>query len=472
MCKSSNQVLGIAQLEKGWSLNQRIIVAKNTFIRGVGEDLLVWCPRSGASLVINNARSLELALRGGPKRVEEIISFLSKHMNCSFNTVFEGYGQILKELEKECLVEVLDEAGKRDNLDAAAKGSAAEDEADGDRLNVDADPIHEFYTTRHLPIELHLDLTDACTERCVHCYVPHEQNHFLPVELAEKALTEFREMDGITVHLSGGEVMMHPDFERICRKCVELNLNLIIMSNMTLADEKRIRFLKEIDPQVINVSVYSMKPEEHDAITQLPGSWARTMKALELCDKHGILYRIATPLLKGNQTAFGELKKFADIHHVHLATRAEIVAQSDHGCGNLAHVCSPEELQNVLECNRGIFNENWSERMPSVDAKVCDIGEVRIYLNAKGDYYPCATMYGYVLGNIRENTMVEVWNGEKLNYLRGLKNSDFGVCASCEKRPWCKVCPAANFNATGDLFRHHPGVCALSGVVKKVYGGK
>ena len=44
------------------------------------------------------------------------------------------------------------------------------------------------------------------------------------------------------------------------------------------------------------------------------------------------------------------------------------------------------------------------------------------------------------------------------------------LCASCEKRPWCKVCPAANFNATGDLFRHHPSTCALAGVIREVYG--
>lgn len=472
MCKSSNQDSEIALFENGSFLNKRVVMARNAFIRGVGEDFLAWCPRSGASFVVTNARSLELALRRGPKRVVEIINWLSVHINCPFATVLEGYGPLLKELEKERLVEVLEGAEKSEKPDSVAEGNNGENVGGGDHLNVAADPIHEFYSTHHLPIEFHLDLTDVCNERCVHCYVPRKQRHFLPVELAEKALTEFREMNGITVHLSGGEVMMHHNFERICWKCVELNLNLVILSNMTLADERRIKFLKEIDPQVINVSVYSMKPEEHDAITQLSGSWARTMKALELCDRYGIFYRIATPLLKENQTAFGELEKFADVHHVHLAARAEIVAQADHGCGNLAHVCSPKELQKVFERNREMFNENWSEKMPSADAKVCDIGELRIYLNAKGDYYPCAAMHEYVLGNVRENTMNEVWAGEKLNYLRGLKNRDFGACASCEKRPWCKVCPAANFNATGDLFRHYPGACALSGVVKEVYEGK
>lgn len=42
----------------------------------------------------------------------------------------------------------------------------------------------------------------------------------------------------------------------------------------------------------------------------------------------------------------------------------------------------------------------------------------------------------------------------------------------CDKRPGCKVCPAANFNAIGDLFKHHPSTCALAEVMREVYGEK
>ena len=331
-------------------------------------------------------------------------------------------------------------------------------------------PLDNFCLRHGIPIDFHVDLTDACTERCVHCYVPKGQKDFLPVELVEKALEEFRAMNGLTVHLTGGEAMMHPDFERICRKCVELNLNFIIFSNMTLCDDKRIAFLKEVSPQFINISLYSMKPEEHDAITQLPGSWQRTMDAILKCCESGVACRIATPLLKKNQDALPALRKFADEHHMHLVPAAGIIAQSDHGCGNLAHACSVDELRRVMTRDHGLFHKIYEGKMPSCDAKVCDIGEARLYLNAKGNYYPCDTMHEYVLGNVRENTVEEIWKGEKLNYLRGLKNRDFGACASCENRPWCKLCPAANFNATGDLFKHHPSTCELAGVIREVYG--
>lgn len=405
------------------------------------------------------------------RSVSDIIRVVAAKFECGVEEVKEDVEAVVAELISQHFVEV--RSGEDNSaatvVDTALSGESFDFLMNGQEIREDGDQIDDFFARNGIISEFHIDLTDACTERCVHCYVPKGQKDFLPVELVEKALVEFRAMNGLTVHLTGGEAMMHPDFERICRKCVELNLNFIIFSNMTLCDDKRIAFLKEVEPQFINVSLYSMKPEEHDAITQLPGSWQRTKDAILKCCEAGVACRIATPLLKENQDALPALRKFADEHHMHLVPAADIIAQADHGCGNLAHACSEEELRRVMTRDHGLFHKIYEGKMPSCDAKVCDIGEARLYLNAKGNYYPCDSMHEYVLGNVRENTVEEIWKGEKLNYLRSLKNRDFGSCATCGNRPWCKVCPAANFNATGNLFTHHPNTCALAGVVREVY---
>ena len=400
-----------------------------------------------------------------PREDSEIIAAVAAKFNCETSEVGEDAHAVFVELDSQGFV--VREGWKELEQESQVNRAVAADRVDSDE---DQSPQSDFCKRHEIPADLHVDLTDACTERCVHCYVPQNQRDFLPYEMVEKVLREFRAMNGLTVHLTGGEAMLHPDFERICRLCVELNLNFIIFSNMTLCDEKRIVFLKEVDPQFINVSLYSMNAAEHDAITRLPGSWQKTMDALLACEKAGVHCRIATPLLKENQTAFAALKRFAMEHRMHLVPSCDIVSRADHTCTNLNHACSAEELGTVLRANLEIFDEEWDGKMPNVTNKACSIGLVRLYLNAKGNYYPCDCMHGYVLGNVRENTLEEIWRGEKLNYLRGLKNRDFGECASCEKRPWCKVCPAANFNATGDLFTHHPNACALAGVVREVYG--
>ena len=457
-------------LEQCSLLNRRISVAGNTYMRSLGDQFLAHRPDLNASMLVRCVGGLDLRLQKGYNRCEDVIAGLAVDLECSFATVLDGYGPLLEDMLKNRLIIDSATRGRVDESVECRSTDKTESGAEGRCNDVLEDAVNRFYISNHLPKELHIDLTDACTERCVHCYVPKGQKDYLPVEFVEKALVEFRAMNGLTVHLTGGEAMMHPDFERICRKCVELNLNFIILSNMTLCDEKRIAFLKEVQPQFINVSLYSMKPEEHDAITQLPGSWRKTLDAILKCCEAGVACRIATPLLKENQNALPELRKFADEHRMHLVPSADIIAQADHGCMNLEHICSTAELRQVLVRDHGLFHKFYTGEMPSCDEKVCEIGSGRIHLNAKGNYYACDSMHEYVLGNVRENTVEEIWKGEKLNYLRGLKNRDFGECASCENRPWCKVCPAANFNATGDLFKHHPNTCALAGVVREVYG--
>ena len=241
---------------------------------------------------------------------------------------------------------------------------------------------------------------------------------------------------------------------------------------MSLLQGARIAFLAKVQPQFVNVSLYSMDEREHDSITRLPGSWRRTMDAILGCEKAGVAVRLATPLLKENKGAFRSLATFASEHRMHLVPSIDIVPQSDHDCSNLEHACSAAELREVLAADPGIFDRGWEvdAPMPSPASKVCDIGVSRLYLNSSGNYYPCDSMHGYVLGNAATDTVEEIWRGEKLETLRRLKNKDFPQCLACANRPFCKVCPAFNFNATGDVFKTTPAKCAVAAVVKEVYG--
>lgn len=430
------------------------------FIRHCDGESVIWCPRTGGCTVLKDCQAFLDEIGNEWRGRDEILDAISRKYGCGIDVIQEDFDIVLGELTSQNFVDC---ENMGDCVIANGEDSGCK--------NVNVDELGVTFFKQHgIPLEFHIDLTNACTERCVHCYVPKGQNDFLPVELVDKVLEEFRAVNGLSVHLSGGEAMMHPDFEHICRKCLELNLNLIILSNMTLCDDQRIDFLKEVGPQFVNVSLYSMKPEEHDTITQLSGSWQRAMDAILKCCKAGVCCRIATPILRENMGALPGLKKFADEHEMLLVPEYGIVAQADHCSKNLVHACSVDELRLVLTRDHECFRKFHDGDMPSCDAKVCDIGETRLYLNAKGNYYPCDSMHEYVLGNVRENTVEEIWKGEKLNYLRGLKNRDFGACATCGNRPWCKVCPAANFNATGDLFKHHPSTCALAGVIREVYG--
>ena len=430
---------------------------------------MLWNRRTSACAILKDAKPFLDAVSYEPQSEDDIIRKVAEAFQCKPEEVAEDVREFLRMLVSETFAET-------DGITAAPgdlPGHPAEAFGEGGgRKDESWTPLGSFFEKHRLPIELHIDLTNGCTERCIHCYIPDYTPHFLPLETVKKVLNEFRDAGGLTIHFSGGECMMHPDFAEILRYAKSLHLNMLILSNLTLCDEKRVALLKEIDPQFVNVSLYSMTPEIHDGITTLPGSWKKTMGAILALEKAGVHVRLASPLMKNNQEGFGELKKFADAHHMHLIPDCDIFGQTDHDCSNQNCALSPAELEENLRRYKYLFHFAPAEdERYQPEHKVCDIGESRIGLNAEGNYYPCDGCHGIVLGNAATHTFREVWHGEKLNALRALKNRDFPGCAECGNRPWCKVCPARNFNETGDILKHDPARCVAAAIKRKIYGG-
>ena len=60
---------------------------------------------------------------------------------------------------------------------------------------------------------LHMEVASECNERCVHCYIPHEDKlKMIKSSLFYSIIEEGRNMNIINVTLSGGEPLLHKDF--------------------------------------------------------------------------------------------------------------------------------------------------------------------------------------------------------------------------------------------------------------------
>ena len=65
---------------------------------------------------------------------------------------------------------------------------------------------------------IQIELTDACNERCVHCYLPNKKKDAaksLSVSQVKGILSQFRENNGVKVIFSGGEILLHRQLKEI-----------------------------------------------------------------------------------------------------------------------------------------------------------------------------------------------------------------------------------------------------------------
>lgn len=440
---------------------------KDVFVRNFADEVLIWHRRSYACLIVDGISAFAKHMSVQWRELDAIYDSLSLEFGTSCERVRSDYASIVEELVASDFLELDSFVSNSDNSPVVNESLLGLSEDGG------VTPLESFFEKHEVPMELHVDVTASCTERCVHCYLPEYPNKHISFDLLKKVLFEFRELQGLTVYLTGGECMLHPDFERICCLCSDLNLNVVVLSNLTLCNNAKLNALKALDPQFVNVSLYSMNPKVHDSITSLCGSWRKTMGSILACERAGIHVRLAAPLLKANKEDFGALCEFAKAHKMHLVSSFNIVPQSNHNASNLEYSCGLDELKTALESNRELFDEGWGRKnVEWSEGGICDIGKLRIYVNSIGDYYPCDSMHGYVLGNAVRNSLESIWRGERINELRNLSRKDYPRCAHCRNRLYCKVCPAFNFNATGDVLKIPLLRCATAGVVRRVYGDK
>ena len=458
-----------------------IKLSKHTFVRHYGGLSLLINQRNDAQYLLRDAELFLRFIDRVPRREEEIVSKIAEECGGKGSTLAEDFRCFIAAAAGVFLCGK-DEASLEQQEErfhycrAADPGSApsadveiSADPRSGKETNGDVSEYLTRYFSRHpTPVELHMDLTSACTERCVHCYLSEYPDRFLPFETIVRILDEFRAMNGLRVTFSGGEPMLHPQFCEILRYARKKDLIIHVLSNLTVLNEDIVSVLADVDIHYLQTSVYSMDPEVHDGITSSPGSFQKTMRGIRSMREHDIPLKINTPVMKENFRTWETVKDFARDQNYKFMSNADLTGRTNGDTGNLEHGLRESELACYLRSSREC--DAWGRiARKAADEHICGILEQKINVDPQGNYYPCDGCHGMILGNCRDSSLDQVWNGARAGELRSLKQIDFAECFACAEREFCKVCPVHNFNETGDVFVHSSRQCMIAGLKHKIY---
>lgn len=327
--------------------------------------------------------------------------------------------------------------------------------------------LGEYFKDHPFLETFHIELTSKCNERCVHCYIPHEnKNTDIDYNLMLQALDQCKELGVLTVIFSGGEPMLHPIFCDFLHYAEDLDFNVTILSNLTLLNEKILEALMYRHASCVNVSLYSMDANVHDSITTVEGSFEKTKaNILRLLDNN-VPVQINCPIMKQNKESFYEVVKWGQDHKCSVITDYLIMARSDHSIGNLDNRLTADDLPSVIKNlieNDVVFQSNVRNQQMNHTAasqihaedRVCGVGMSTLCMVAAGTVYPCAGWQQYICGSLKENTLKQIWeNSPQIKYLRSLRQKDFTKCMACKDFDYCLMCMSrnSNENPAGDIF--------------------
>lgn len=336
--------------------------------------------------------------------------------------------------------------------------------------------LEEHFQNSPKLISLQIELTSKCNERCLHCYIPHE-NKISDIEpkLFYDVLRQCKEMGVLGITLSGGEPMLHKSFCDFLRKCKEYGFSVNILSNLTLLTDEIIAEMKETCLSSVQVSLYSMNAEIHDEITQMKGSFEKTKNAILKLIENNIPLQISCPVMKQNRNCYVDVMKWAREHKVRSVTDYIMMARYDHTTENLDNRLSLDEVKRITNDIMGNDLE-YQSRMEKTDIDkeetrdisndtICGVCISAICMVANGNVYPCSGWQDYVVGNVKNMPLQEIWeSSERVNYLRGLRKKDFPKCLKCKEKSFCSMCMVrnANENADGDPLRINEHFCRVA----------
>jgi len=341
---------------------------------------------------------------------------------------------------------------------------------------------------RRLPWNVHIDLTYRCNERCVHCYLDHHDYGEMTTREVKNVLDQLADAGALFLTFSGGEIFLRQDLFELIRYARGLNFDVSLKTNALLIDQSRARKLRELDIRKIQISIYSADAAIHDAITKVPGSLERSLRAIRFLLAEGLQVKLACPLMKQNLAAFRDVQSLAEKLGVPYMLDLTITPMMDGGDGVLglrssaaellqvlqdqnlnSRACTPPEAATEAAFATGSATSSGIES-GAYDDIPCSAGHNSCYISPYGDVSPCVQM-PKPAGNLRKQRFDEIWYGSsEMNRVRAVRESQLPLCSSCSIRNYCERCPGLAQMEGGDLLGAYERACELAEMNARLAG--
>jgi AdoMet-dependent heme synthase len=299
----------------------------------------------------------------------------------------------------------------------------------------------------NVPLSVHLDLTYRCNERCIHCYLDHDDHGEMTTAEIKDLLDQMADAGVFYLTISGGEILMRRDFFEILEHARKRTFCVKLKTNGVLIRKKTAERLRELGVESVQISIYSHRPEVHDAITKMPGSHRQSVQAVRLLRKQGLLVTLANVLMTQNAADYRGVKALALALDAKFIIDPTITPMMDGDRSILNLNVDKAALQEVFRNEDLVGNvEEFCAPSRSVDEEAldmlpCSAGHTACYVSPYGDVYPCV-QFPLPTGNVRQTKFVDIWrDSPQFKEVRSITLRDMPSCSKCTHGATCTRCP-------------------------------
>lgn len=326
---------------------------------------------------------------------------------------------------------------------------------------------------------LQVEIIKNCNENCIHCYIPHENKiELMSEDLFYSIINQCKLLNVLHITISGGEPLLHNKILDFLRKCRKNDFSVSILSNLTLLNDSIIEEMKKNPLLCVQTSVYSIDENIHDSITNTHGSLKKTKANILRLIDNNIPVQISCPVMKLNKDSFMDVVDWAKKNKININCDASLIGRYNQSVDNLDSRLSLSEYKIFMEQKikidsnfvHNILQDSKKRHEQTYMDSVCKICHLSLCVFYNGNVYPCAGWQSYILGNLKDNTLKDIWEkSPKVKFLRDLKKSNFPRCLKCENKDYCDMCMVRNANESsdGNPFELNRYYCDIAKITKE-----
>lgn len=313
--------------------------------------------------------------------------------------------------------------------------------------------------TEYSPERIDLLITKRCNLNCKHCFEnssPNIKSSIIELSDVSRLFKEIDDLNVQTLKITGGEPFCYPHFEDILKLTDRTRFECIILTNAMLIKESSMDIISGNGIK-LGISIDGINSESHDYIRG-SGSFEILQKKLLLLKKHKVKYSMTLSLHKKNFKEISDISEFVlsdlgarrlfinqlkPLGRAYMNKDIFITDEDYNWVKDEVNRLSEFYNDKVIISDDSLLHNNDNENNKKNFSLVCSAGNRSLSIDNLLDVYPCVYGNGidiFKMGNLRENSLLEIWNSDKWKDFRGVTTLiDIEGCSSCEYNKFCDV---------------------------------
>lgn len=284
------------------------------------------------------------------------------------------------------------------------------------------------------------EITNKCNYKCKYCIFNSGicNDTELTYEDIKKVIDALKAKNFKYLKITGGEPFIRKDIIDILKYASDKDMVVDISTNASLINKSMIKYLKDINLDMIHVSLDGSNKEMHEIVRGI-NTYEKTIRGIKLLKETNKYIRIGTVIFKDNEDYLEDIVKLCislNVNEVIFSVMQPVGRMLDDN--TMVTTKSLTDLTKIVEdltlkYPEIVINYNWNPNKVN-NTKTCPAGEKFLYINNKGSISPCSWIVTdsnkYMSSlTLKDNNLDEVLKDNNiLNFLEAKNKLEEGIC--------------------------------------------